>query len=92
MYMNRSLPLADARKQFSGIVDEVVATHERVVVTRHGEPAILMVSVADYEAMQETMEILSDKKLLTDIQKSLKSTKRYTLDQAKVGLRKRSKA
>ena len=47
--------------------------------------------VADDEAMQETGEILSDKQLLRDIQKSLKSAQRFTLDQAKEVLRQRSK-
>ena len=90
--MSRSLPLADARKDFSGIVDEVVNTHERVVVTRHGEPAVMLVSVDDFEALEETLDILGDKRLLADIQRSLASTRRYKLEQAKAGLQRRHRA
>ena len=88
--MSRSLALADARKDFSGIVEEVVNTHERVVVTRHGEPAVMLVAVEDFEALEETLEILSDSVLLAEIRRSLATHKRYTLEQAKAGLGKRA--
>lgn len=52
----------------------------------------MLVSIDDFEALEETLEILADRQLLTDIRRSLSSTKRYTLEQARAGLRKRSKA
>ncbi|MEN9710089.1 MAG: hypothetical protein RL441_81 [Actinomycetota bacterium] len=90
MYMSRSHPLADVRKQFSGLIDEVAATHERIVVTRHGEPAAILMAIEDFESLEETVEILADAKLLSDIRRSLKTTRRHSLDQIKNDLKKRS--
>ena len=87
MYMTRSMSLAQVRQDFSGVIDEVVDTHERIVVTRHGDPAAMLVAVDDFESMQETLEILSDPELVEDIQQSLKSKKRYTTDEVRARLR-----
>jgi prevent-host-death family protein len=83
MYMSRSMALALVRQDLSGIIDEVASTHERVVVTRHGEAAAVLVSVDDLEALEETLEILADSALVTSIQRSLKSKKRYSIDEVR---------
>jgi prevent-host-death family protein len=88
--MSRNIALAQVRQDLSGLVEEVATTHERVVVTRHGEPAAVLISVDDLDALEETLEILADAKLVTAIQKSLKSTKRYTIDEVRGRLSKRS--
>ena len=88
--MTRNVALADARKDFSAIVEDVASTHERIVVTRHGEPAVMLVAIEDFEALEETLEILADKSLLADIQRSLRTSKRYSLEQIKAGLSRRS--
>ena len=83
MYMSRSMALALVRQDLSGIIDEVATTHERVVVTRYGEAAAVLVSVDDLEALEETLEIFADSALVTSIQRSLKSKKRYSLDEVR---------
>ena len=40
-------------------------------VTRHGRPAAVLVPVAEYEALEETAEILSDDATLRAIQQGL---------------------
>lgn len=90
--MSKYMALALVRQDLSGIVEEVASTHERVVVTRHGEPAAVLLSIDDLEALEETLEILADAALVAAIQKSLKSTKRYTMAQARARLTKRSSA
>jgi len=87
--MTRTLALAQVRQDLSGIVDDVSTTHERVVVTRHGEPAAIMMSVDDFEAMEETLEILADTEFVKAIGQSLRSKKRYTLDEVKEHLTRR---
>ena len=83
MYMSRSMALAHVRQDLSGIIDEVATTHERVVVTRHGEVAAVLLSVDDLAALEETLEILADSALVTSIQRSLKSKKGYSLDEVR---------
>ena len=81
---------AHVRQDQSGIVDEVVMTQDHVVVTRNGEPAAALLATADREALKETLEILADAELASALQRSLRSTKRYTLTQVRDRLSKRS--
>ena len=92
MYMSRNIALAQVRQDLSGLVEEVATTHERVVVTRHGEPAAVLISVDDLGALEETLEILADAELVSAIQHSLQSTKRYTMDEVRSHLTKQSLA
>jgi prevent-host-death family protein len=92
MCMAKNIALALVRQDLSGIVDEVATTHERVVVTRHGEPAAVLIAIDDLEALEETLEILADAALVTSIHRSLKSTKRYSMTQVRDRLAKRSPA
>ena len=58
--MSESIPLADVKARFSEIVERVVSQQERVVVTRNGRPAAVLVSPDDLESLEETLAILSD--------------------------------
>lgn len=90
--MTRTVALAQARQDLSGIVDEVATTHERIILTRHGEPAAVVISVHDLEALEETLEILADHELVQDITTSLGSAERHTLDEVKARLANRRPA
>lgn len=63
MYMS-TLPLADARAQLSRLVDAAVSTHERFEITRNGRRTAVLLSADDYDAIQETIAVLSDPALL----------------------------
>ena len=54
-----TLPLSEIKKRLSEIVDGVESTHDRVVLTRNGRPAAVIMSPDDLEALEETLEILS---------------------------------
>ncbi|MCW2606706.1 MAG: prevent-host-death family protein [Frankiales bacterium] len=54
-----TLPLADVKARLSAVVDEVQGTHERVVITRNGRPAAVLVSADDLAALEETLDVLS---------------------------------
>lgn len=56
--------LASVKAHFSAVVDSVHDTHERVVVTKNGEPAVVVVPVADLESLEETLAILRDEKTM----------------------------
>lgn len=59
LYMS-TLPLAEARATFSKLVESAVKTHERFEVTRNGERAVVVLSADDYDALLETVDIVSD--------------------------------
>ena len=59
--------LATVKSHFSAVVDSVHSTHERVVVTRNGEPSVVVVAVEDLESLEETLAILRDEKTMRDL-------------------------
>jgi antitoxin YefM len=60
LVMSKVLPLSEVKAKLSEVVDEVATTHERVTVTRNGRPVAVLVSADDLDAVEETIEILSD--------------------------------
>ena len=60
-------PLADVKNRFSEVVEQVEAEHARVVVTKHGRPAAVVLSVADLESLEETLAVMGSPDLVDDI-------------------------
>lgn len=65
-----TLPLAEIKKRLSEIVDGVEGRHDRVVLTRNGRPAAVILSPDDLEALEDTLELLSDPKAMRAIRKA----------------------
>jgi antitoxin YefM len=59
--------LATVKSHFSAVVDSVHDTHERVVVTKNGEPAVVLMAVEDLESLEETLAILRDEATMRDL-------------------------
>ena len=70
--MTRTIPFTEAKAHLSEIVDRVSREQERVVVTRNGLPSAVLVSPDDLEALEETVEILRDEKLMASLRTSSK--------------------
>jgi antitoxin YefM len=64
------VPLADAKNRLSEVVDRLEREHGRVIITKHGRPAAVMLSVEDLESLEETLEILSDAALMRSIRRA----------------------
>jgi len=62
-----TLPLAEIKKRLSEVVDGVEERHDRVVLTRNGRPAAVILSPDDLEALEESLEILSNPKAVREI-------------------------
>jgi antitoxin YefM len=56
----QTLPLSEVRSTLSAIVERVEGTHKRVTITRNGHPAAVLISPDDLEALEETLDVLSD--------------------------------
>lgn len=67
LVMSETLPLAEIKAHLSEIVDRVEREHERVVLTRNGRPAAVIMSPADLAALEDTLELLSDPAALQEI-------------------------
>jgi prevent-host-death family protein len=59
--MSTTESLRNVKDHLSDFVDRVEHQHERVVVTRNGRPAAVLMSPEDLEALEETLAVLSDK-------------------------------
>ena len=70
MYMI-TMPVAEARSQFSQIIDSAVTTHQRVEVTKNGRRAAVLLGADDFDSLMETLDILSDSDLVKQISESL---------------------
>lgn len=67
LVMSETLPLAQIKAHLSEIVDRVEQQHDRVVLTRNGRPAAVIMSPDDLEALEETLELLSDPEAMAEI-------------------------
>jgi len=56
------LTYSDARANLKEVMDRVVGDRTHVVITRQKAEAVVMVSLADWNAMEETMHLLSSQK------------------------------
>ncbi len=64
------VPLGEAKDHLSEYVAEVVRTHDRITITRHGHPAAVLVSPDDLASMEETLDILSRPGVLDEIREA----------------------
>lgn len=64
------LPLADVKNRLSEVVERLQRDHGRVVITKHGRPAAVVLSIEDLEGLEETLEILSNPALMRQIKKA----------------------
>lgn len=60
-------PLRSVRDHLSEVIDRVEAQHERVVVTRNGRAAAVLISPEDLAQLEETIAVLGDPGALKDI-------------------------
>ena len=70
-----TLSVAAARESFSKIVEAAATTHERFEVTRNGSRVAVLLGADDYDALVETLAIVTDSDVLTAIQTGLTESK-----------------
>ena len=71
MSVAEQMSLADVKNRLSEVVDRLEREHGRVVITKHGHPAAVVISVEDLESLEETLDIMDNAALLSDIRQSL---------------------
>jgi len=61
------MSVSEAKDKLSTLVESVESTHDAVVITRHGKPAAVLISLEDLDSLQETLAWLSDPKHVTEM-------------------------
>jgi antitoxin YefM len=87
MTISEQLPLGDVRDHLSQVVDRIEREHGRVIITRHGRPAAVVLSLDDLESLEETISVLASPGLRADLREAAADeaegrTTRLTKDEA----------
>lgn len=93
--MSQTLPtyltVSDARTNLYGMMEEIRRFLKRFIITHRGKPQAVLMPIEDLESWEETLDILSNKKLMADLnqaEKDRKAGRVYTLEEVeeKLGL------
>jgi antitoxin YefM len=71
MSTTEHLSLADVKNRLSEVVDRLEREHGRVVITKHGRPAAVVLSLEDLESLETTLDVLGNRKMMEEIRVSL---------------------
>lgn len=66
-----TVTLSEAKSNLPRLLAEIKALGERVVITRSGRPAAVLVSMDEYEGLLETLEILADSEMAAAVRRGL---------------------
>ena len=68
--MTKTLPVSEVKTHLPSLLAGVEEREEEVVVTRNGRPAAVLVNYEEYSRLKATLEVLSDRELMHQIDRS----------------------
>lgn len=74
--MAKVVPVREFRSRLSELLGDVADRRDHVLVTRNGRPAAALVPIDEYEALEETAEVLSDRDALAALETGLAELER----------------
>jgi antitoxin YefM len=93
--MAKTVPVREFRTKLSELLSDVADRRDHVLVTRNGKPAAVLIPIDEYEALEESAEILSDDSTLAAIDAGLAELTQgdsVTLDDLRADLAERRAA
>jgi len=75
----KDLPITEAREELTALPDRLNESHEAITVTRHGKPVLAILAWEEYETLVETLEVLSDKDLMTTLRQGIREAEQGKL-------------
>lgn len=75
----KDIPITEVRDELTSLPEQLTQTHETVTVTRRGKPVLAIMPWEEYEALVETLDVLSDPELMATLRQSLKEVKQGKL-------------
>lgn len=88
-----ALTVTQAKNRFLKMVRDTDKRLAHFLITKQGRPVAIMMSVDEYEGWLETLEILSNKRMVKEIRKALRELKKgkyYTFEEV-VGRQQRKR-
>lgn len=68
--MAKTLPLSEVKTRLPELVTGVQEREEEVIVTKNGRPAAILINIEEYTRLKETLDVLSDPGLMSQIAES----------------------
>ena len=85
-----TLPISQIRRDLPALVRKVDDDFTRYIITTNGTPKAVLLSYEEFEAIEETLEVLGDPQILADLQQARTAQERgetYPLEQIKEELK-----
>jgi antitoxin YefM len=73
--MLSSMPITEARHELTSLPERLTQEGCTLTITRRGKPVLAVMTWDHYEALLETLEILGDVNLMTDLRQSIAEAK-----------------
>jgi antitoxin YefM len=61
------IPISEAKDRLTELADRAAREHDHFTLTRNGRPHAVLLSVAEWESLQETLELLADPEMRADL-------------------------
>ncbi|MFC4585669.1 type II toxin-antitoxin system Phd/YefM family antitoxin [Sphaerisporangium corydalis] len=61
------IPISEAKDRLTELADRAAREHDHFTLTRNGRPHAVILSVAEWDSLQETLEILTDPEMRADL-------------------------
>ena len=68
--MAKTLSLSEVKARLPELVAGVQEREEEVIVTKNGRPAAILMNIDEYTRLKETVDVLSDPELMSQIAES----------------------
>ncbi|MCL9758768.1 type II toxin-antitoxin system Phd/YefM family antitoxin [Frankia sp. AiPa1] len=65
-----TIPITEAKARIAELAERVAKEHDHFTITRNGRADVMLISVAEYESMRETLDLLSDGEAFADLRQS----------------------
>lgn len=73
--MSNTISATDARAKLYDLLEEVEKLSKRIVITSHGKTKAVLVNADELESLEETLEVLKDKRAMKSIEQSKRDIK-----------------
>ena len=69
------IPVTKAKTKLLDIIRKIESSDDTVAITKNGVPEAVLLSMNKFEGLVETLEVLSDEKVVKSIRKSIKEAR-----------------
>jgi antitoxin YefM len=73
------ISFTDMRERLASVMDEAYENREAVIITRQKKPSMVLLSLEEYEAMQETLHLLRSPRNAERLMASIEAANRGEL-------------